>query len=192
MLKVMLENAEKSPGDFEDVMPLIRKLGDILVRGEAIAYSSKNLSSDFNEKFPGYDPKHSHWPEQSKNLTDTQLSTLKNSLEALSLQNEDLIYEQELVAGMLEKSNVAVGHMQAIQQGNALTAANIKQLVKLRKLLMAQINADSVYRAAEVSRKAEIEAKAKAWIDKSDSDVKPISPNDSRGFGDLEFMNPKK
>ena len=121
------------------------------------------ISGTYAEKFPGYKISPDRWTDRSQLLTSTQLDTLKNVLEAVHIQSEDFSQEQPFVAGLLEQSNNSIGHLQAMQHGNALIAANVKQLVKLRQLIMSQINADVVYRSAEITRRAESEAKGVAW-----------------------------
>lgn len=192
MLKIMIENITKGAGDWEDATALLSELDLILKQGEALAYSAENITGVFQEKFPGYKLPHSLWAQRSETWTKTQLDTLKNVLESVSKQNQNFLEEQPFIESMLLKSNGAIGQMQALQQGNALVAANIKQLTKLRQLIMSQINADSVYRAGEISRKAESEAKGVSWASAAPRSLKPMSAKDSRGLGNFEFINPKR
>ncbi len=188
----MIENIEKGKGDWETVLPLLDRLEEVIKQGEALGYGSENIPGVFEEKFPGYEASDGLWAERSKMWTDTQLNTLRNVLQSVQMQNENYAEEQELVAGMLDKSNIAVGHMQALQQGNALVGATVKQLVKLRQLTMSQINADTVYRAAETARRAEAEAKGVAWASAAPRTLEPMSSNDRRGIGNLELINPRR
>ena len=188
----MIDNITKGNGDWETILPFLEHLEVTLRQGEALAYSSENLAGVFEDKFPGYQVPEGLWSERSSMWTDTQLDTLRNVLEVVKEQNENFAKEQPFVAGLLGQSNNAVGHMQALQHGNALTAATVKQLVKLRQLVMSQINADTVYRAAETARRAESEAKGVAWASAAPRTLEPMSPNDPRGIGDLEIINPKR
>ena len=192
MLKIMIDNIEKGKGDWETILPFLDQLEEVIKQGEALGYGSEDIAEQFANKFPGYEFSDGLWRERSKLWTDTQLNTLKGVLESVHLQSENYAEEQPFVAGILEQSNNAVGHMQALQHGNALVAANVKQLVKLRQLVMAQINADTVYRAAETARRAESEAKGVAWASAAPRTLDPMSSHDSRGVGDLEFINPKR
>lgn len=188
----MIENIQKGNGQWETALPLLNELEEVIKQGEALAYSTDNIPGVFNDKFPGYEIQEGLWAERSKVWTDTQLHTLRNILEAVGIQNRDFYFEQPFVEGMLTESNSAIGHMQVMQHGNALVAANVKQLVKLRQLMMAQINAETVYRAAETSRRAESEAKGVSWASRAPRTLEPMSPNDPRGIGDFEFINPKR
>ncbi len=192
MLKIMIDNIQKGHGDGEAVIPLLKQLEEVIKQGEALGYGADDITGVFEEKFPGYELPEGLWAERSKMWTDTQLNTLRNVLESVHLQNENYAQEQDLVDGTLEKSNSAVGHMQALQQGNALMGATVKQLVKFRQLMMSQINADTVYRAAETARRAESEAKGVAWASAAPRTLEPMSPNDSRGVGNLELINPRR
>lgn len=188
----MIENIQKGHGQWETALPLLSELEELIKQGEALAYSSGNISGEFAAKFPGYENRDGLWAERSKVWTDTQLHTLRNILEAVGVQNRDFYYEQPFVEGMLHESNAAIGHMQVMQHGNALVAANVKQLVKLRQLMMSQINADTVYRAAETSRRAESEAKGVSWASRAPRTLAPMNRNDPRGIGDFEFINPNR
>lgn len=192
MLKIMIDNIEKGNGEWEQIMPFLNELEEIIKQGEALAYGAENIAAQFEDKFPGYKVSEDLWRDRSTLWTDTQLDTLKNVLESVHRQNEDYAKEQPFVAGILEQSNRAIGRMQAIQHGNALVAANVKQLVKLRQLVMSQINADSVYRSAEVARRAESEAKGVAWASAAPRTLEPMESNDPRGIGDFNFIKPRK
>ena len=190
MLKIMIDNIQKGDGDWETILPFLHELEEVIKQGEALAYGADNISGVFEDKFPGYQIVGDLWVERSQMWTDTQLHTLRNILEAVHIQNENFSEEQPFIAGILDQSNQAVGHMQALQHGNALIAATAKQLVKLRQLTMSQINAETVYRSAEVARRAESEAKGVSWATAASRKLQPMSADDPRGIGDLEFINP--
>ncbi len=61
-------------------------------------------------------------------------------------------------------SDTAEGRMQAIQTGNMIAAEQVQQLVKLRQLMMAQINAQNVYMADQTNREAQRAATQREWI----------------------------
>jgi P-type conjugative transfer protein TrbJ len=188
----MVDNIQKGNGQWETALPLLSQLEEVIKQGDALAYSTGNIPGVFEDKFPGYENRDGLWAERSKLWTDTQLDTLRNILQAVEVQNRDFYFEQPFVEGMLAESNAAIGHMQVMQHGNALVAANVKQLAKLRQLVMSQINADTVYRAAETSRRAESEAKGVSWASRAPRTLEPMSANDPRGIGDFEFINPKR
>lgn len=188
----MIDNIEKGTGEWETILPFLDELEETIKQGEALAYGSANIAGIFEDKFPGYKIPEGLWRERSELWTNTQLDTLRNILQSVHIQNENFSSEQPFVAGILEQSNAAIGHMQAMQHGNALVAANVKQLVKLRQLIMSQINADAVYRSAEVARRAESEAKGVAWASAAPRTLEPMSSDDSRGIGNLEFIAPRR
>jgi len=167
-------------------------MDQILKQGEALAYGSADIPGAFEDKFPGFKISDISWALRSKMWTDTQLNTLRNILEATHLQSDNFTDQQALLAGIMEKSNAAIGEMQALQQGNALVGQTVTELGKVRQLMMAQINADTVDRSAEVARRAESEAKGIAWATAGSPEFVPLSRNDPRGIGDLQFINPRK
>lgn len=192
MLKIMIDNIQKGHGSWETALPLLDELDVIIKQGEALAYGSENITAVFEDKFPGYKVPEGLWAERSELWTNTQLDTLKNVLESVHKQNENFQTEQPFVESIIAQSNAAIGHMQALQHGNALIGANVTQLVKLRQLVMSQINADTVYRAAETARRAESEAKGIAWASAAPRTLAPMSKHDRRAVGNLEFIKPRR
>lgn len=192
MLKIMIDNIQKGQGSWETALPLLEELDAIIKQGEALAYGDPNIQQTFEDKFPGYKITDELWEERSELWTNTQLDTLRNVLLSVNKQSETFQTEQPFVESMIAQSNAAVGHMQALQHGNALVGANVTQLVKLRQLIMSQINADTVYRSAETARRAESEAKGIAWASAAPRTLIPMSKHDRRAVGNLDFIKPRR
>lgn len=188
----MIDNIQKGQGSWETALPLLEELDAIIKQGEALAYGDSNIQQTFEDKFPGYKITDELWEARSELWTNTQLDTLRNVLQSVHKQNENFQTEQPFVESMIAQSNAAVGHMQALQHGNALIGANVTQLVKLRQLIMSQINADTVYRSAETARRAESEAKGIAWASAAPRTLAPMSKHDGRAVGNLDFIKPRR
>src|SRR5262249_26570257 len=96
--------------------------------------------------------------------TRTTLDTLRGILNVVRLHGEDFASEQARIAALTALSDSAVGRMQAVQTGNMIAAEQVQQLVKLRQLVMAQINAQNVYMASRANREAQRAATQSEWI----------------------------
>src|SRR2546426_3078767 len=71
-------------------------------------------------------------------------------------------------------SDSAEGRMQALQLGNMMAGEQLQQLVKLRQLVMAQINAQSVYMATQTNREAQRAATQSEWVRNGNADAPPL------------------
>jgi P-type conjugative transfer protein TrbJ len=61
-------------------------------------------------------------------------------------------------------SDSAAGRMQALQVGNLMAAEQLQQLVQLRQLILAQMNAQNVYMATQLNRDAQEAATVSEWV----------------------------
>ena len=187
-LKIMIDNFEKGEGKWEQILPFLERLEEVINRGQAMSFGREDISDLFRDRYPGMEVHSDTWIPRNEEITDTQLDTLAGTLQSVNLQYENYRREMPFVLSILEDSNNAIGHMQALQYGNALTAAVVKQIVKLRELSMAQINAQNVYYGGEVARRAEADAKMHEWASAAPRTLEPLSRNDPRGVGSFSFL----
>ena len=73
-------------------------------------------------------------------------------------------------------SDSSVGRMQALQLGNMMAGEQVQQLVKLRQLVMAQVNAQNVYMAHQTNREAQRSATQSQWIRNGNTDAPTLLP----------------
>src|SRR5439155_1198143 len=78
-----------------------------------------------------------------------------DTLNSVRLHGEDFATAQGRIQALQALSESAEGRMQALQVGNMMAAEQLQQLVQLRQLVMAQINAQNVYMAAQTNREAQ-------------------------------------
>jgi len=91
------------------------------------------------------------------------------------LHADDFADEQRRIQTLTALSDSAEGRMQAVQAGNMLAAEQIQQLVKLRQLMMAQINAQNVYMANVTNRDAQSTATQEEWVKNGNLEA-PVLP----------------
>jgi type IV secretion system protein TrbJ len=92
-------------------------------------------------------------------------------LNAVRLHGEDFPAEQARIDSLTALSDSAVGRMQAVQTGNMIAAEQVQQLVKLRQLVMAQVNAQNVYMASQANREAQRAATQSEWVRNGNADA---------------------
>ena len=185
VVDAMVKNLLKKPGGAEAVIPLMTELEELIRREEGFSYGDPGVSQRFERLFPGYTPAQGLFAEKNELWVSTQLDTMRGILEAAKRQHENFEDGQRIVAGRLEDSNAAKGNLQALQAGNAIKAGVVKQVAKLRQLMLADINLETVTTAAEVNRRAQQEAKVASWAWQGSRRIVEAPTNDSRGIGKL-------
>jgi P-type conjugative transfer protein TrbJ len=146
-----------------EALPRLIRLGQTIDQEQAIAYAMVGMDRVFRERYPGYRPV-TDWVGAYDQWTRTTLDTLRGSLASVRLHAADFADEQQRIQTLTALSDSAEGRMQAIQVGNMLAAEQTQQLVKLRQIMMAQINAQNVYMANLTNRDAQRAATLQEWV----------------------------
>ena len=191
-IRVLIQNTTNYPEGIWDreALPRLLRLGRIIEQEQALAYTLSNVDSLFRERYPGYRPV-TDWAREYDSWTRTTLDTLRGTLNAVRLHGEDFAVEQARIDSLTALSDSAVGRMQAVQTGNMIAAEQVQQLVKLRQLVMAQVNAQNVYMASQTNREAQRAATQSEWIRNGNSrraaprvrDHDPHGPSAAIGSG---------
>jgi P-type conjugative transfer protein TrbJ len=164
-LKNMIQNTRNFPsGSWEtNALPRLLELGQMIDQGRAVAFQMDNLDAAFRQRWPGYVP-----PEDfnaSYDLwTETTLDTIRGVLRSSQLQADGFLDEQTRLESIQALSDSAVGRMQALQAGNMVAAEGVQQLRKLRQLVLAQSNAQTVYMANQTNKDAQETASLRSWL----------------------------
>jgi P-type conjugative transfer protein TrbJ len=164
-IRVLIQNTTNYPEGIWDreALPRLLRLGRIIEQEQALAYTMTNVDTVFRQRYPGYRPA-TDWAQEYDTWTRTTLDTLRGTLNAVRLHGEDFAGEQARIDSLIAQSDSAVGRMQAVQAGNMLAAEQVQQLVKLRQLMMAQVNAQNVYMATQADKDARRAATQSQWI----------------------------
>src|SRR2546427_13153075 len=106
--------------------------------------------------------------------TRATLPTLRGSVNPVRLHAQEYTTEQSRIQTLQAMSESAEGRIQALQLGNMMAAEQLQQLVKLRQLVMAQINAQNVYMATQTNREAQRAATQSEWVRNGNADAPPL------------------
>ena len=171
-IRVLIQNTTNYPEGIWDreALPRLLRLGRIIEQEQTLAYTLSNVDGLFRERYPGYRPV-TDWAREYDSWTRTTLDTLRGTLNAVRLHGEDFAIEQARIDSLTALSDTAVGGMQAVQTGNMIAAEQVQQLVKLRQLVMAQVNAQNVYMASQANREAQRAATQSEWIRNGNTDA---------------------
>ena len=115
------------------------------------------------------------WSREYDSWTRTTLDALRGVLSSVRLHAEDFASEQARIQVLQGLSDSAEGRMQALQLGNMMAGEKLQQLVKLRRLMMAQINAQNVYMANQTNREAQRAATQSEWIRNGNADAPQLT-----------------
>ena len=172
LIENMIQNTRnygRSAWDTE-ALPRLVRLGQVIDQEQAIAYSMANIDGLFRQRYPGYRPV-ADWSREYDTWTRTTLDTLRGTLNSVRLHAGDFAAEQGRIKALQAMSDSAEGRMQALQLGNMMAAEQLQQLVKLRQLVMAQINGQNVYMATQTNREAQRAATQSEWVRNGNADA---------------------
>jgi len=163
-----------------EALPRLLRLGQIIEQEQSIAYTMANADGLFRQRYPGYRSV-TEWSREYDSWTRTTLDTLRGVLSSVRLHAEDFASEQARIQVLQGLSDSAEGRMQALQLGNMMAGEQLQQLVKLRQLMMAQINAQNVYMANQTNREAQRAATQSEWIRNGNADAPQLTGAAGRG-----------
>jgi len=135
----------------------ISNLRTIVNTGEALSYTMSNLDSTFRVRFPGYSPS-TNYSTAYQTWSQTSLDSTRGALDAAGLQDSQFDSDTALLKTLQGQSQSAVGRMQAIEVGNQIAENQAEQLMKLRQLMMADMQSKAAYQGAQVQAQATTQA----------------------------------
>ena len=131
----------------------ITNLRQVVNTGEALSYTMGNLDGSFRSRFPGYSST-TNYGEAYQTWSQTSLDSTLGALKAAGLQNWQFDSDEALLQTMQGQSQSAVGRMQAMEIGNQIAENEAEQLMKLRELMMADMQSKASYQGSLVQAEA--------------------------------------
>ena len=167
----MLQNTLNIPNQvWGNILQALTPLTNIVRQGQAIAYSMANLDVRFRQRFPDYGNflnTNFGAPQMYGSYQGwytTQRDGIDGALLAANLQSSQFANENATMATLTAMGDNASGRMQALQVGNQIANQQVQQMQKLRQLVMAQMQMQANYMAAEAAKDAAKNAQAeKFW-----------------------------
>ena len=138
---------------FGTVASDITNLNQIVKTGQSLSYTMSNLDSSFRLRFPGYSSS-TNYGQSYQTWSQTSLDSTLGALNAAGLQNSQFNSDEALLQTLQGQSQSAVGRMQAIEVGNQIAENQAEQLMKLRQLMMADMQSKASYQGALVQAEA--------------------------------------
>lgn len=162
-LQDMLKNSTPTAGIWAQALPLLDRLGRNIEQARALAYTLRQLDAEFRRRYPGFVPPRD-WAAEYELWTSTVLDTLRNTLTSVQIQSDAFLSEDQRLEAITAKSESAIGRLQAIQAGNMIAAENTRHLMKLRQLVMMQIDAQNTFMATEANKESQVDAFTREWL----------------------------
>jgi P-type conjugative transfer protein TrbJ len=144
---------------FGTVASDITNLNRIVQTGQSLSYTMSNLDGSFRLRFPGYSSS-TNYGQSYQAWSQTSLDSTLGALSAAGLQNSQFNSDAALLQTLQSQSQSAVGRMQAIEVGNQIAENQAEQLMKLRQLMMADMQSKASYQGALVQAEATKQANA--------------------------------
>jgi type IV secretion system protein TrbJ len=138
---------------FGTVASDITNLRQIVNTGEALSYTMSNLDGSFRARFPGYSST-TNYGQSYQIWSQTSLASTLGALKAAGLQNSQFDSDEALLRTLQGQSQTAVGRMQAMEVGNQIAENQAEQLMKLRQLMMADLQSKASYQGSLVQAEA--------------------------------------
>jgi P-type conjugative transfer protein TrbJ len=159
MVADMARNTANLPAQvFGPIMADISRLSGVVQNGRALAYSMANLDAEFRNRFRGYGYTARTWFRDYKEWSQTSLDTTYGTLRAAGLQGEQLASEQAVLDGLRRMAESSDGRMKALQVSNQIMEQQVQQLMKLRQLILADLQSKQAFQAAQIQKQAATEA----------------------------------
>lgn len=173
----MAKNTAELPFQvFGPIMAEIGQLAGIVQSGRSLAYSMANLDAEFRNRFRGWGYNARAWFTDYKNWSQTSLDTTLGTLRAAGLQGQQMQSEEAVLRQLRGMANSSDGRMKAIQVANQIAEQQVQQLMKLRQLILADLQSKQAFQAAQIQREASSEAATERFFRFN------RRPGDGRGF----------
>lgn len=143
---------------FGPIMNDIAGLHAIVQNGRALAYSMGNLDAEFRNRFRGFGYNANAWYTQYRDWSQTSLDTTLGALRAAGLQGQQLSSEQAVLSQLRTMAQGSDGRLKAIEVANQIAEQQVQQLMKLRQLILADLQSKQAYQAAQIQKQASSEA----------------------------------
>src|SRR5258708_28480527 len=142
---------------FGTVASDIANLRQIVNTGQALSYTMSNMDGAFKVRFPGYSST-TNYGQSYQQWSQTSLDSTLGALKAAGLQNSQFDSDEALLKTLQRQSQSAVGREQSLEVGNEIAESQAEQLMKLRQLMMADMQSKAAYQSSIIQAEASKQA----------------------------------
>ncbi len=150
-----LRNVKTLPAQvFGSIMGDLNSLATIVQGGQALAYSLAGLDAKFRAVFTGYGTTPNAYYPNYKKWATASLDTTLGTLKAVGLQGQQLQSEQTVLNKLRAMAQSSDGRMQALQVMGQIAEQQTQQLMKLRQIMLTDLQSKQAYQAAVIQQQA--------------------------------------
>ena len=155
MVADMAKQATELPTQiFGPIMADISTLHSVVQNGRALAYSMANLDAEFRNRFTGYGYAGNTWYLKYRDWAQTSLDSSLGALKAANIQASQMSSEEGVLRQLRSMSTSSDGRLKAIQVANQINEQMIQQMMKLRQIMLADLQGKQAFQAAQIQKDA--------------------------------------
>ena len=155
MVADMAKQATELPTQiFGPIMADISTLHSVVQNGRALAYSMANLDAEFRNRFTGYGYAGNTWYLKYRDWAQTSLDSSLGALKAANIQASQMSSEEGVLRQLRSMSTSSDGRLKAIQVANQINEQMIQQMMKLRQIILADMQGKQAFQAAQIQKDA--------------------------------------
>ncbi|MDR1508106.1 MAG: P-type conjugative transfer protein TrbJ [Synergistaceae bacterium] len=159
MIQDLIYNTLTIPDQlFRDVKGVYSKIKGIIDQTKGLAYNLANMDEELKRRFKSYADmsalsKVADFSSTYREIVDTQMETVRNTMEAIGVSMEELVNDDASALKELQgKASSAKGRNELIQATNQLLGFLAEDAMKLRQLQMMQAQMAGTAYEAERAR----------------------------------------
>jgi P-type conjugative transfer protein TrbJ len=169
-----IQGSQLTNADWGNAGQALQQLAQVVQQGNALAYSTTTIDATFRDKFNLYEDYLIKRPDfdgsmlatKYRDWSDTNRDTIASTMASVGLQNDQYASEEATMETLQMMSQNSVGRLQAIQAGNQIAAQQVRQIQKLRQLMMTQMQMQSAFMATQSDKEAVQTAQSELYYGK--------------------------
>jgi P-type conjugative transfer protein TrbJ len=166
MYQNMAQNSKTLPSQsFSPIMADIAALNTIAQTGQSLAYSMANIDVQFRNTFKGYASwSPNQWYLSYRTWSDRSLDTTLGTMRAAGLQASQMTSEGAVLDQLKVMAQSSDGRLMALQVSNQIAHEQVDQLMKLRQLMLADLQSKQAYQAMMIQQEAARQASGEQFF----------------------------
>ena len=158
-------NLEDLPEYFrQQILDDLTELAELVAEGQAIAYSSAQIDSEYRRVHRDYEDfvemergdqgqrDHDTYEAMYQNWSESNHDSIRNALRAAGLQSRNFAREELAIRSIEDQIANGVGMRQLLKAGGAVSVIQVEHLMKLRQLVMAQMQSQTAFAANQINK----------------------------------------
>ncbi len=160
---------------FGPIAAEIAGLHTVVRQGQALAYSMANLDQEFALRFKGFGYRPDQFYQEYQTWSRTTLDSTLGTLKAANLQASQMATEEGVLAQLRSMSRSADGRLKAVQIGLQLSEQSVQQMMKLRQLILADIQSKQSFQAWQMQQSSNANANEQRFFTSGPRKTDPVT-----------------